>query len=494
MNPRTTSLQHLRLDIKNLRAPNRVSSKLCFAKSLEMSVNFAKRSACDRCREHKVRCPRTEQNSDHCTRCLRARVSCITSSARPLGRPRKVLGDSKPHGGSHSKTSPSSTSGSQPQDSTPHTASSLSQTASTLPWQVINDSNGLFDSTQLSNSPSDDWDGSSSWQIDGEYDFPILTSEEQASILCLQEQGAIPDARHSPLGHSPPIQPYPPRQGDLVDPIEENTSDPIGDLLIVEEYPRNYQFHNLSDTRNSTIFLSHLNETIAQHLADIYSLPSDLKQTYASCVASIQSSPVNPIVSVLQSTSKFASFLQVLRASSCSSSQSPSRDYNGPGSPTFSSQPSMRTETSSRLSALDIPMVLMLLAGHLQLIRLLDAIFWRCYIFLRESPYEEISASQPLPGLNLGGLPITQGHLHFKIILQVLEHNLQQVERFIGLPPEYRLYERQDSDQGILSDLESPMLLQAVLEQVNGARGMSGICHIASLKDNMQKVQGILHC
>ena len=47
----------------------------------------AKRYACDRCREQKLRCPRDQQSDDSCERCLRLGASCIISSGRPLGRP-----------------------------------------------------------------------------------------------------------------------------------------------------------------------------------------------------------------------------------------------------------------------------------------------------------------------------------------------------------------------------------------------------------------------
>lgn len=462
-----------------------------------MSVNLAKRSACDRCREHKVRCPRIEQNSNSCTRCLRARASCVTSSARPLGRPRTVLGSSRVYDRSHSRTSPSSSGGSQSRDSTLHTASSLSQTASTPSWLGADESHGLFDNSQFNNSPSDDFDGSSSWQLDGEYDLSDLPlAAEQELIPGLQEQGETPDALHNPMGSLPPVQPYPygpSQQEDLVDPLGDNTPNPVSNLINVDAYSRHYQFHKPPETGRSIILLARLNESISRHLVDIRSQPWQAREIRTSCAAMLQTSAVNPIVSVLQSTSDFSSLLQFLRASSNSSSKSPSRDYDRSEPPIFPSQPPMRTEASPGISALDIQTVLMLLAAHLQLIQLFDTIFGRTYLTLRDLSYEEIDSFLPIAGLNIGGFPVTQGHLHVKMIFQVFEHHLQQIERNIGLPPEYRLFERQDSNQGILSNLASPVLLQAVMEQVNGTRGVSGVCHIASLKDNMQKVQGMLY-
>ncbi|KAK4675023.1 hypothetical protein QC764_000180 [Podospora pseudoanserina] len=57
--------------------------------SLEMRINPSwRRSACDRCRTQKLRCVRAKENdtSRPCTRCLRIRCPCFTSSAKPPGR------------------------------------------------------------------------------------------------------------------------------------------------------------------------------------------------------------------------------------------------------------------------------------------------------------------------------------------------------------------------------------------------------------------------
>ncbi|PLB35831.1 Zn(II)2Cys6 transcription factor domain-containing protein [Aspergillus candidus] len=49
-------------------------------------TNNAKRYACDRCRDLKLRCPRNCEDAP-CDRCLRVDARCVTSSGRPLGRP-----------------------------------------------------------------------------------------------------------------------------------------------------------------------------------------------------------------------------------------------------------------------------------------------------------------------------------------------------------------------------------------------------------------------
>ncbi|KAF4124351.1 Fungal Zn(2)-Cys(6) binuclear cluster domain [Geosmithia morbida] len=52
-----------------------------------MNTQTAKRFACDRCREQKLKCPRSQPDAVTCERCLRLGAMCVTSIGRPLGRP-----------------------------------------------------------------------------------------------------------------------------------------------------------------------------------------------------------------------------------------------------------------------------------------------------------------------------------------------------------------------------------------------------------------------
>lgn len=67
--------------------------------SPETHAQSPKRFACDRCRAHKLRCPREDQTGQSCARCLRAGASCITSNLRPLGQPARKITPGNSHGG-----------------------------------------------------------------------------------------------------------------------------------------------------------------------------------------------------------------------------------------------------------------------------------------------------------------------------------------------------------------------------------------------------------
>ncbi|OJJ42582.1 hypothetical protein ASPZODRAFT_1305360 [Penicilliopsis zonata CBS 506.65] len=53
-------------------------------------MKAAKRSACDRCRAKRVRCPRPADSIEPCARCVRLGEACVTGSPGYPGRPRKM--------------------------------------------------------------------------------------------------------------------------------------------------------------------------------------------------------------------------------------------------------------------------------------------------------------------------------------------------------------------------------------------------------------------
>ncbi|KAI1354757.1 hypothetical protein F5Y01DRAFT_238764 [Xylaria sp. FL0043] len=53
------------------------------------TVSTSKRTACDRCRGHKLRCPQRDFTTQPCGRCTRLGVYCVTTFQSPIGRPGK---------------------------------------------------------------------------------------------------------------------------------------------------------------------------------------------------------------------------------------------------------------------------------------------------------------------------------------------------------------------------------------------------------------------
>lgn len=376
----------------------------------------------------------------------------------------------------------------------------MSQTENAPLWADVDENQGLFSNTRPDNSFLDGLVSTSSWPRVEEYPlFELPLGEEDDTSLgstpSLQD-GLLVNADLSQATldalpfHSPtPVQ--------LVNDVGVDGFERPGDIPNLDTFATDNMLYHLPNTSHVAIWLARLNGTIARHLASISSYPLQSKLLQAACFSEVQSTKVNPLAQVLQSTFDFVRFVQALRPSSSSSPQPASWEQTVPaaGPITVGISPRLTpsvSELSPNLAPLDIPTILMLVAGHMQLIQVYDAVFSRAYITLCDMSPEFIATYLTFPGIELGGYPVLQGHLQMKIIIQVVEHQLGQIERFIGLPAEYCLNGRQDSFQGILNNVDSSTLLQAIMSQVRGPHGDVGIYHLASLKDNIQKVQELL--
>jgi hypothetical protein len=375
---------------------------------------------------------------------------------------------------------------------------SLSQTANTLLWPEVDENQHLFSNTHPDNSFLDGLVSTSSWPPVEEYPlFELPLGEEEDTSLettpSLQD-GLNTDISQTTLDALPFHSPSP---GRLVNAVGVDGFERPGDMPNLDAFARDNMIYHLPNTSHVAIWLARLNGTIAQHLASISSYPLQSKLLQAACLREFQSTKVNPLAEVLQSTFDFVRFVQALRPSSSSSPQPASQEQtvSAAGPTTVGISPRLTPsvpELSPNLASLDIPTILMLVAGHMQLIQVYDALFGRAYITLRDMSPEFIATSLVFPALELGGYPVLQCHLQMKTIIQVVEYQLGQIERLIGFPAEYCLNGAQDSSQGILNNVDSSMLLQAIMSQIRGPHGDVGISHLASLKGNIQKVQELL--
>jgi hypothetical protein len=384
-------------------------------------------------------------------------------------------------------------------DPEPLPAQTASKSASPLSWPVADEINDMFPNAYEFTTPQDNLDTSaswtiadgytsSSWPIDDGYLPDLLADGAEGSLLesspSTQELTMFPEV-------PPNLLVYPLPQTEQVDSGADISLDLtlLNNSQNMDVQARSHRLHDLSQSSRVIMLLGRLNGTIARQLAEINVYPVRATSLRDQCYEDSKANSIS-LAPVLQTTSEFMAFLQTLRTSSFSSRKSAVSEQAASATRVAGSAPS--SGSSGPISSIDIPTVLMLLAGHLQLIQLYDALFARAYVSLRETAFEDIIAMQNLPGAQLPGIPLVPGLLQIKIIFQVIEHYLQQIERFIGLPLEYCVFRQQDNYQGILSTFESPILLQAVMEQVSGARGSAGMCHISSLKDSVHKVHELL--
>lgn len=242
----------------------------------------------------------------------------------------------------------------------------------------------------------------------------------------------------------------------------------------------------LADPR---IRLSKLSEFVVQQLNRASKYSWSPPQVQVNCTAKGQGFDQNPLAQVLQSNSELAAILQQMTYSRTEHEQ-PDSAISGATAP-----PSTSIGDPPSTSA-----ILLILATWLQLLELYDKLFGHVRATLQEMPLDAISEFRgPLGmiGLRVPGMSLMQGDLSVKIMIQVINHQLETVEVLLGLPDEYCVVRRSGAAAGkahpttLFSslDMEVSGLLEMVMKHMpNGA----GKATITSLSDKIRAVQGIL--
>ena len=290
--------------------------------------------------------------------------------------------------------------------------------------------------------------------------------------------GSLPDADHNPQG----------------DPDAHRQLPVSG--AVVSDTP------TLAVT-DALISLSRLNENVSRQLSRITSYPWQAPQLMQGvCSAKMNSTADNPVAEALQSTASFVGILKSL--SPWDGGQSPgawSASDSGISMVDSNSHPGGGSSdgTGCLLNAarpLSTATYLLLLSSYLQLMQLYNIMFNRMAEFLGEMSEEAISDFQPQPDFRVAGLPVIPSRLYIKVLIQIIDHQLESVERLMGLSSEYRISGRSAPRGGIFSDKDVSGLLQTVMGQPeDGSRPgstVTGKSLVVSLRESMGKVQELL--
>ncbi|PGH08918.1 hypothetical protein GX51_00975 [Blastomyces parvus] len=451
----------------------------------------AKRSACDRCREHKLRCLRS-QNLDNgpCVRCVRANASCVTGAPRPLGRP-----PTRPHNPQQRQQ--------QRGSRRPRHSVFVSVTAPRSAPEVSPASVPELEPKSATESPeelaSPSTQGSSTFEcfqdpfnVDSElynmfFDQGVPTSQAPAAVVNDLDLGFPTDAaalsnlavgpnpgaftveaglhelhdREQPALKSLPALPTTNALDFYVDPAFQLQCLPASALGVV---------NRLSEPSlgSSSVFarLARLNEGIAHQLShmDTFVLGIPSPNLMQSCVDKVVDLRVNPMLRALESTSELAAIVKQLI--------SPIQHHHS--------------------SPLSTPAVLMCLSGYIQLLRIYDTIFFQVHRFLG-GLHDILGFFENLPGFTqINGLPPIKGDLYIKIVVQVAQHHISSVERVMGLPAELCLSAQRKLSKSLLGYVDSPDPFQSIMDQVCNPFEKSGRALVTSLRANIGNVLGLL--
>ncbi|KAI6084263.1 hypothetical protein F4821DRAFT_243059 [Hypoxylon rubiginosum] len=383
----------------------------------------SKRSACDRCRSQKLRCPPREKATDRCSRCTRLGVQCTTSFHRPPGRVAKSL--SAPSRVRHEiQPSPSSSSSPStlPSQQNPLVSASLSA-----------GDPALFSPTSLEAHFSTNFPFASSTQSNETLNPSPFTSNYFDDVGTLQISGYVSNAE-AELAHN------------------ETDADEAHQLNDVSE-----QF---STTLDCDKRLSHLNLKLSTRLEQCF-LGTSQRSPATSLSPSQESDyPVesgtwnsHTLGDILRDTVEFIGIVE---------SHIPSR-----GSST----------TRLNTSRLGTVVQLNLLSVHLQIIATYDRLLQHFYDQLctdvltpssptssRQTPSTYGLGPLDLPGMEVAGFQVQQGTLQTKIVLETILHHLAVLERVMGLSMAWKVTDKQRDSPGtgLFNNKLSRLVLEAV--------------------------------
>ena len=479
----------------------------------------SKRSACDRCRQQKLRCPPKEDDTHACARCVKAGLPCETGYTRPLGRSGQDDSNTLSPVGAAALATPRMVVAPTAQMGVEYTPPELSFSPSvTRGTRTI--------STISSGMAIDD---ASSWQS-GELNGNQTLYKENGWESSTRE-GILNDWFDSAVNPSTlqENQPFPMNNftnsmnqvdggvGALFDESEMLHSG--NDISETERPSGDPPARPSQETRTSTkrtnedilctvdcdLRLSQLNMELSRQLqhhivaAQRRESPDVNLKTSGNPFQTTETNPngkprSNAFGDALCSTSEYLTILQSYgHARGVRSTVGPERH-----TPPLSIHPQ---------PSLSFACILNLVSSYLRIIAIFDRLFQLLHDQFRNSDGSTLSAEydmQTLPGLYLAGFPVQQSSLQIKILIQTIQHQFESMEKALGLPVEMRVSERKEAyPNGLLDGELARNLIQATFmkqidQPLNGRRTPRPDANgavpgsSASLKENMSRLKQLL--
>ena len=418
-----------------------------------MPVNFSsrapwKRSACDRCRSQKLRCIREEdQPADACMRCVKSGVKCVTSMARPTGRP-----------------------------------------PSRQPPQIDQNS-------QTSNSSPDD-SGVDMSMIGLDYDVSI---DNFLDSIGMQHSDFIMDDEIFMNNTSLPSQST--NQRDISPPTIIMPQNPVESSLSQQGLPAPYQFNdNIPKPSpaepgmsiridDAELLLSKLDLELSAQLFSIRSVPWDVKDvlqltfSHTGNIKELQAPDPHPVVQLSKVAAELCRLLAGLQ----------------PPRTTEHSRSTLSYPPSFVPRRLRTTQLLVALSCYIHIVSIYDIIFSKVSDYLLSNSKTSSTTSPPSePTLYLGSLPIPPNQMLPGILLvHLAENQLHQIEQLMGLPEHSRVSStsktrNKDGEMGLFAGQHSQSLLNAVVQLGEDRDGNhDDIRCVQSLKLKMRQIKDL---
>lgn len=461
-----------------------------------MNSQAAKRYACDRCREQKLKCSRSQPaDNSACERCLRLGAECATGSGRPLGRPPL---HTHPSGSSaqvatHSRRASRAHRAARTSLSSASTTQGHHQQAQELWIRAVVGTGG-------STSPAGNVEHATNIECTANPQAPLPSVPPPAQT---QSQSQIP-FQPQPCGAESsqyfPGAPDPTTgalrytgQCEISFPtpsnssLEGSTTQPwyeyngvkdldfgdldidFGDVGAVQDMNESFVAHSSTQTTSdvtkdhgrsqqsitpgtsgngdSMVFVMGMLTSIAPKLAELKNQPWETWNPHNHTTRAAffhgpdltGSRDVDLWDNTLSVITRFAMVTQMMKSASFRSLTAP---------------------------PITLPMTLVLLSTYIQLAELITIILSRINCCMEEG---EGDGSRPgVPTVATAHYLTHPPNVQTMMMMQMLEFQLQTVERLMGLPDRCRIWGHGNVEPGLLTQVKSTELVQAVMDQAGG--------------------------
>ncbi|KAI5918479.1 hypothetical protein F4810DRAFT_715472 [Camillea tinctor] len=440
-----------------------------------------KRLACDRCRTMKLRCPRTDADSlEACTRCIRCRVPCFTSSPKPPGRP--------PHKRSTS------------------TQISVEKTPESVVFdtrqQTTGELHGVDEDTEINEPNHDSLRFLNQSPVDAALSSSDFTQTSDPQILCNGRETLSPNFL-SELVNTWPMMSAP--ESVFCDQEMDTTGDASATRSLISDDTLTSASARDSDPG---ILLSNLQADLSGQLFRVKSVPWDLGILSNTCspgesdkceddTASLQ---FNPFTAVLNSTGIFIDVIRVLESSATIAEDLSSPSLN-PSGGEFKNKNNNNTATTAGTPTATSAFIstahqLTIFSCYLQLLSIYQEILHRLLDSLLGKTDQIGYDRRPILGLCFAG-HLVRGELLCRLVSQVVEYQLELVERSLGLPRQYCVSSSRPNatynqvNMGLLRGMEGNALLGAVMAAAPEGGEGSGSRVVTLVREQLKMLQQV---
>ncbi|KAI0850123.1 hypothetical protein F5Y00DRAFT_260854 [Daldinia vernicosa] len=435
-----------------------------------------RRSACDRCKGHKLRCLR-DPGQERCYRCTRADAQCATTPNVPIRSRRRI-------GGVSSRTQKRPRQDDRQQNIPP---TDVNQAINT-PLPIFFEGSSNVQDMTYPPEIMESWDPTIYGSLFGDgfdgnfacFDFtankahlPTLDYQPEMMNLSTFQTDALPAGALYLQGQETSIANNTSTSPECVDATQDSVIE-VGrgisesetqrlakinlDLVkLLDQIGRGSpeisldtlvapidQLDDFSGTQIHSVLFS------SREFVDVISTLSDANRTPAA-ITSHGSSPRTP------------------ESGPVSNISGSTRGRNSPHSSEYGrtlASPSLVSTIGNRPKRrLDSATLMHILISYIHITQLYLIIFTHCYEALLEISKSDVPSLRELPGLDFGSFPLQSGNLQVTMFIQVIINLFGKMENLLGIPQEFRIGGHGTHHGGLLNEPEFFRVLRAVLSK-----------------------------